>query len=231
MQRCAAFNIDVPDSFPLSAWEGFYSVGFAATAFAAEAQPEFIRAVGCITYRYKTCDEAVSSMISDWRRNGGSLTMEGRYTLQRDLFSFFTCGLSAVESLFYAIYVVATLRHPGVLNWSDHGARRTAPDPRKISPTLRRGYSSGHPVITEIDKLLAAQEWNDWNAFRNTMIHRSLQSRAITGSIVPMPPDEMVKYAESWSNPALVADEAGMQGKLVWLADHLKSILDAARGM
>jgi hypothetical protein len=61
------------------------------------------------------------------------------------------------------------------------------------------------------------------------MIHRSLPSRLIEGSMGgPPPPNEMVKYARSWSNPELRADEPQMEAKIDWLAEHVQRILSAA---
>ncbi len=182
-----------------------------------------------MTYRYKTCREAVDSMITQWNGSGRTLTFDGYYTMQRDLFSFFTCGLSSIESLLYGAYVVASQKHPAALPWNDLKARRRKADPEKISATLMLAFPSGHRLITETTNLTGSQEWKDWNAFRNTMIHRSLPSRMIEASIGgPPPPNEMVKYAASWSNPELRADESQMEAKLNWLACHVEKIAIAA---
>jgi hypothetical protein len=229
MAFCTVFQFEVPDSFPLVAWEAFYADGRKATDGQSEAQGEFIRAMGCVIYRYNTCKEAVDSMIQYWHVSGKALTFDGYYTMQRDLFSFFTCGLSSIESLLYGIYVVVCQQHSTVLPWSDLKARRKKADPDRILGTLALAYPSGHPVCTEIASLIGSQEWKDWNAYRNTMVHRSLPSRVIAASIGgPPPPNEMVTYAESWSNPALRADESQMEAKLDWLAAYVEKVATAA---
>jgi hypothetical protein len=229
MAFCAAFGIDVPDSFPLTAWESFYGVGRLATDGQSEPQGDFIRAMGCVVYRYKTCRESIDSMIAHWNACGHSLTLDAHYTMQRDLFSFLACGLSAVESLFYACYVVATQKHPQVLDWSNQGARKRKADPDKIAATLTAAYPVGHPLINEVNSLTGSQEWKDWNAYRNTMVHRSLPSRLVEASIGGPPPlNEMIKYANTWSNRELRADESQMEAKLDWLAVQLERISTAA---
>ena len=236
MQHCKEFLIDVPDSFPLAAWQVFVDVGRQATSGSNEAWGEFIRAMGCVIYRYKTCKEAIESMIDYWHVCGKSLTSGGFYIIERDLFSFFSCGLSCIESLLYACYVVATQKHPAILNWSDLNARKWQSDPSKLSATLLRSYPNGHTLITEInsltDKQAGSQEWKDWNGYRNTMIHRSLQTRDIRGSGGGPPPlNEMVQYAQTWSNPALVANESQMEKKLDWLGKLVEKISTAAQGL
>jgi hypothetical protein len=226
---CSAFQIELPNSFPLAAWEAFYTVGRQATDGQPEPQGEFLRAMGCTAYRFKTCGEAIDSMIANWKACGHAISLDGHYTMQRDLFSFFSCALSAVESLFYASYVVATQKQPVALDWNDVKARRRKSDPGKITATLGAAYPCAHPLICEINNLTNLQEWRDWNDYRNTMVHRSLSSRLIEATVGgPCPPNEMIKYASSWSNPELRADESQMEAKLSWLAVHLERVCIAA---
>lgn len=232
MKQCDAFNIEMPDSFPLSAWESFLSSGKLVTDNKQDVGGEFVLAMGCVVYRFKTCSESIDSMIAYWHGSGRTLTFDGYYTMQRDLFSFFTCGLSVIESLLYAIYVVSAQKHPATLPWSDLNARKRKTDPDKIVTTLTKAYPGGHPAITEIMNLTGSQEWKDWNAYRNTLVHRSLPSRLIEASFGgPPPPNEMVKYAKSWSNPELRADESQMEAKLDWLAGHVEKISTAATSL
>lgn len=229
MAICVAFNIEVPNAFPLAAWEAFYNVGKLATDGLPEPQGEFIRAMGCVVYRFKTCREVIDSIIANWNACGRSLSFDTYYTMQRDLFSFFSCGISAVESLFYACYVVAAQKQPTVLDWSNVSHRKRKSDPDKLASTLTSTYPGGHALIAEVTNLTSDQEWKDWNAYRNTMVHRSLPSRLIEGSLGgPPPPNEMIKYAGSWSNPELRADESQMEAKLNWLAGHLERLSTAA---
>jgi hypothetical protein len=232
MKYCEAFKIEVPDSFPLSAWESFYVSGKLVTDGKEDVGAEFVLAMGCVVYRYKTCKESIDSMIACWHACGKALTFDGYYSMQRDLFSFFTCGLSVIESLAYAIYITATQKNPSALTWGDLKARKQKTDPVEISATLTLAYPGSHPVITEINNLTATPEWKDWKEYRNTMIHRSLPSRLIEGSMGgPPPPNEMVKYAKSWSHPELRANESQMAVKLDWLAGHVEKIAAAAAGL
>ena len=151
MKFCDAFQFEVPDSFPLSAWEKFLSSGKQETDGKPGVGGEFVLAMGCVAYRYKSCNEAVDSMIASWHESGKNLGFNGYYTMQRDLFAFFTCGLSVVESLIYGIYVVTCQRNPAVLPWSDLNARKRKTDPDNIIATLTKVYPTGHTVINEIN--------------------------------------------------------------------------------
>src|SRR5690348_13389009 len=106
--RCREFDLEVPDSFPLAAWEEFYRTGMKAGEGNGEAQDDFNRAMGCVLFRYKTCDESIKSMGSSWVDCGRVLDSYSNYSLHRDIFTFFICGLSCLESLLYGVYVVAT---------------------------------------------------------------------------------------------------------------------------
>src|SRR5689334_16989384 len=89
MARCTAFGIAVPISFPLGGWENLYGFGGLAPDGQHELQGELIRAMGYVVYRYKTCREAIDSMVAYWHGSGQTPTFDGYYTMQRDTFSFF----------------------------------------------------------------------------------------------------------------------------------------------
>jgi hypothetical protein len=62
-----------------------------------------------------------------------------------------------------------------------------------------------------------------------TLIHRSLPSRLVEGTVGPaVPPAIMTKYAASWSSPELRASEAEMRGQLAWIAQQLSLVFDEA---
>ena len=177
MPICTQFNVEVADSFPLVAWEAFYNKGMKSTKANGDANWDFNRSMGCLVFRYKTCGESIDSMIGSWQAAGEEFGPPINYAMQRDLFIFFTCGMSAVESLFYSIYVVATQQSPTMLDWNNVNARRWKAKPGKIVETMGRVWPTGHAVITAVQDLTESAEWKSWNDFRNTMVHRSLPSR------------------------------------------------------
>jgi hypothetical protein len=132
MTFCAEFRIEVPDSFPLEAWDKFLNFGRQAIAGHNDPGGDYIRAMGCVVYRFRACREAIDSMIAYWHRSGRTLSGEGYYLVERDLFNFFTCGLSVIESLFYGVYMVATQKYPSALDWSNVDDRKWKARPHNI---------------------------------------------------------------------------------------------------
>jgi hypothetical protein len=228
MVFCNAFQIDTPDTFPLAEWEQFLTYGAAVAAADNVAGGEFVRAMGAVAFRYRAADEALSSMIEDWVAGGRALSFEAMYRQQRDLFEFFSCSLSSIESALYACYIVLTQRHPTVAPWSNVGARRGYFD-RTLPGLLRAAFQTGHSLEATISALAASSAWTETTGFRNSLIHRALPSRLVEGSMDGTPPPlVMVKYAASWSNPELRATDVQMQHRLQWVANQLALIFSQA---
>ena len=224
MTYCKHLFIEIPDCFPLVPWEGLLQRGKLAVSKEDESSGEFSRAMGCVVFRYRSCLEALSRMLEDWHASKGQLSHEGQYAQQRDLFTFFSSGLSAIESNCYACYVIAAKLHPDRLHWEEQKTRRLQTEPRKLPDLLKSVYPR-HQLCITLESLSKSQEWKVWNDIRNTMIHRSLQSRLVEACGGGTPSlNQMVKYASSWSNPELRADENEMWCKLSWLSGQIGEI-------
>lgn len=225
MAFCNAFQVALPDSFPLAEWNTLLAYGVLCTTTNNEAGGEFVRAMGAAAYRYRAADEVLSSMISDWHASGKALDFEAQYRQQRDLFAFFSCTVSVIESALYASYIVLTQRHLAAVPWSDVAARRGYFD-KSLSTHLARASPSGHPLAPVVTALDSAPEWSEAKGFRNSLLHRALPSRLVEGVAGAGTPPAliMVKYAKSWIDPELRATEPQMQQRLLWVADQLKLI-------
>jgi hypothetical protein len=225
MTICQAFQIELPDAFPLVEWERFLTFGRRSIA-AVDPGGEFNRAMGAVAYRYRAGDEALKSMSADWIACTQQLTFEGMYRQQRDLFEFFSCTLSAIESALYACYIVLTQRHPAAVPWGKLEARRGYFD-LYLPKFLKAAGLGTHPLYTCVDALASSAVWKETKQFRNSLLHRSLPSRLIEGAVgAPPPPPSMVTYAASWSDPQLRATETQMRERLGWAAKELSFICD-----
>lgn len=239
MRFCKEVNVEVPDSFPLSAWQDFYAVGVSAVGDELAAEDggrfrEFHLAMTGVMYRFRASREAIDSMVSAWNAAGQESTYEGYYTTERDLSAFFSSAISSVECLCYAAYVLITRRHPTVYGWTS-GVKQGKKDERKnvdsarFSGLLAKAYPNGHQLKTEIDIITDHRTWNEWKGYRNTMIHRSIPPRSFEGRTDGVrATNHMVKYGETWCHPALEAGEAEMEERLTWLSNSLQGALAAA---
>jgi hypothetical protein len=225
MKFCQAFQIELPHTFPLVEWERFLTFG-RQSIFAADSGSEFNRAMGAVAYRYRAADEALESMSADWIACAQQLTFEYKYRQQRDLFEFFSCTVSLIESALYACYIILTQRHPATTPWADKRSRKGQFD-RTLPKFLKAASLGAHPLTACVDALASSTAWNELNGFRNSLLHRSLQSRLAEGvGGASPPPPSMVTYAETWSDPELRATGTEMRERLEWASKQLSFICD-----
>jgi hypothetical protein len=221
----------------MQSFDKLIAFGKQVTPSSSDASREFINGMGCALYRFRSCGEAIDSMAECWNRCNGLLDLQAHYRMQRDLFSFFSSGVSSIEGLCYACYVLAAHRQPATLDWSDLKERTRSTDPIGLPKKLRnaKSYPSNHQFIAVLDRLAnrqaptpQSQEWQAWNSWRNTMIHRSLYSRLTEGASGKPAPPTMLDYVDTWSSPELKADENQMRTKLQWLGERVREISESA---
>jgi hypothetical protein len=228
MPFCQQVQLEVPDSFPQSEFDAFDLAGrkiVLPTPSAVEAGPfrEFALAESAVVFRYLGCVEAMDLLEETWMQEAGHLSFEGHYRLERNLFAFFTNGVSSVECLSYACYVLATQVRPNDLPFTDMKARRQI-DPKKLGEKMSK-LMPGIPMDVEFDALLKSAEWQGWNNYRNLLFHRSSLPR-IAKANDPSPP-MMLDYDKTWSVDALFTDEKGLRDYVGWLSDRIKRLLVA----
>lgn len=229
MAFCKRLDLDLPDTFPLRAWDDFFAAGVKLTDKDDVTCREFKLAAVAVAHRYRACDEARASMCAAWDRCGGRLHSEDLYAQQRDLFVFFTAGVAAVESACYACYVMATRRAPTVFSFSEKERSKTfTSDPQFFSETIAKA-PPGHGltgVANVADALQKSAEWKTWKAFRNLLVHRTLpphHARASFGATEP--PRKLLSYVATWSTEEIWAEADYLENKLGWLASQLEQLM------
>ncbi|QDV38782.1 hypothetical protein [Tautonia plasticadhaerens] len=226
MAFCQSLQFELPDSFPLEPWETLLDLGRIFKPQQPEAWGDLASAMISVAYRYRSCCEALDSIVDGWDPNlrRGLEYFEAGYRQQRGLFSFFTCGVAAIESGTYACHVYACQR--GILDWTDERARRSNSDPLKLARALGAVLPENHPLPVSLKAISASGEWKRWKDFRNTFSHRSVKSRSSTGSIGGTPPArKMFDYGSTWSMPELVGDESVLRVKVEWIEERLRTVL------
>lgn len=226
MAFCQSLQLELPDSFPLGPWETLLDLGRRLKPQQPEAWGDLAGALTSVAYRYRSCCEALGSIVDGWdpELRSGPGYFEAGYRQQRDLFSFFTCGVAVIESGTYACHVYACQR--GLLEWTDEKARRLNSDPAKLAKALGAVLAEDNPLLDALEAISASGQWKQWKDFRNMFSHRSVKGRSSTGSIGGTPPPRsMLDYASTWSTPELVGDESELWAKVGWIEEGLGVIL------
>lgn len=173
-----------------------------------------IRAWVNVAYRHRSCVEdsaAFASAIADMKQDG--------YPYERPLYSFFTSGLSALESVGFGVHAIGSSVAP------DGFPMATAEDCRNVtlgSTQKRLGQSfAGYEITTLLRELQDDDAFSGWCNWRNQMTHRATPGLGIR---VTVGTDAVTYLGDS---DEVLAPEL-TEARLEWLERWLSRLLPAA---
>lgn len=129
-----------------------------------------------IVYRYLACNKHSSDYIKIVKKYRISPSQPFRYDQERELFNFFTNGLSIFECFGYSFYMICS-----IINQNKFKVRKNEEVLKNIILTntiskLEKYYLEEN-ITKELRKLINSQEYKDWNKVRNILIHRETRGR------------------------------------------------------
>jgi hypothetical protein len=153
------------------------------------------------------------------------------YLEEKDLFGVFVCGVSYMESLCYATYVVATVKLPSVLRFACERERRDLSHPNKFRDRIN-SESKAKRLFDALDQLDASPEWRMWRDYRNTHAHRTAPPRLVRATVGDVTAQaNVLQFPTTWSTPALAADAAHFDRLLAALARHAEAVMTAGTAL
>jgi hypothetical protein len=178
-----------------------------------------------VDIRFRTCCEHDRDFTDEIRRNSD------HYVQEQELFGFFTTGLAAVESFFYAMYAFGWM-----LNRGKDGAfdlidgRENDVTPETTRKAFRKEYGTSDPIVIAQESVLTDTSWTEWKTIRNVLAHRTVPPRRLHisasdgGTIAP--PDHFRQ--ESRLKVLGPLDESTTRKRREWLAKTLERLLKTA---
>ncbi len=165
--------------FPLDAYNSVHTQVKLARLRSKKKRSEFGRAWNAVAYRYKAMTEHDSNFRSQLQRFGTSPPPFQRYRQENELFGFFICGQSILESIAYASVSLASALVPS------HFPMDTQGDLRKInlrytSCKFRSSSYSSDTISRKFDQLERSRAWDNWSKIRNILIHRQQPTRSFS---------------------------------------------------
>jgi hypothetical protein len=217
-------QLHMPSLFPLKAFEEFVNSVRGVALPGSEARREFGGASNLIGWRFRACVEDKEGYMASWRQYGADVSFDVIYIRERHLFATFVSGLSCIEAAVYACYALAS--HPNVFGLPfDEKIRQFGSGPRQLKEKLQ-AINPSIALVSVLEELVASDQWSLWKNFRNTMTHRSNLPRIVYAAIGgPLPPENPLEFAATWSSKALSGDEATFNEMLSWLAGSLERLL------
>ncbi len=219
-------QLHMPSLFPLKAFEEFVNSVRAVTLPGSEARREFNGASNLIGWRFRACVEDKEGYMASWRQYGADVSFEAIYIRERLLFATFVSGLSSIEATIYACYAVASDQNVFGLPFNEK-IKQFGSRPKQLKEKLQ-AINPSIALVPVLEELVTSDQWSLWKNFRNTMTHRSNLPRIIHAAIGgPLPTENPLEFAATWSSRALSGDEATFNEMLSWFARSLERLLKA----
>jgi hypothetical protein len=174
VQYWQRFDLDLPDDFPVADIDGLHAHVSDYVDDGNKLPPEWrgwADGLNGLVYRFRACDEhgaQVTVLLAD-----PSPTQPTRYEQERDLFCFYSEGLSAIECVYYGLYFVGT--------HADGAAFPYNVDPRDVTPKrvtmIFEASHGGEPLTKTLRDVLDSTEFKIWSGVRNYLSHRGAPGR------------------------------------------------------
>lgn len=175
MIHITRFDLDMPDDFPVGAFEDLHASVSDRDPKANEhpAWEEWGSAVNGILYRFRACDEHGKAAIASLRESVSPPQPE-RYNQERWLFEFFFEGLSCIECFFFGLYFLANMADPSAF---DLGIDRRVLTPKGVTDAYNNRFDT-EPLTRLLRETVGGTELRDWAEIRNLLGHRGAPGRA-----------------------------------------------------
>lgn len=205
-----------PEDFNVSAYETVQSrVGPLQKAYPV-AYEQYAGAWNAVRYRLRSCVEHDQAFVESIRRAGVAPETEERYFQERELYGFFTTGLSTIESFYYALYAIGAMVDPKNFSIT------TAQDLKGIKPRLTAEkfarHFSAESIVSELKRVLSDPVYDEWKTIRDILAHRASPGRSFC------PGDSLIAV---WKAGPFI-DTQTTALKREWLAQNLKGLLKEA---
>ena len=141
----------------------------------------FSGAWNALGYRFHGAVEAGEVFQQSLSKYGAYPAPAERFQQEQALFSFFSGGFSAFESLFYGMFAI------GAFVDSANFSLATPRDQQSVTPAqTERSYKKafpGDPIMAVLGRLFADPDYQQWREIRNVLTHRTAPGRLISVGI------------------------------------------------
>jgi hypothetical protein len=134
-----------------------------------------------LVYRYLACTKHSDDYIKIIKKDRISPSPFLRYEQERELFNFFTNGLSAIEELGYMLYMICSIKKPSDFKVIKKGLRKIKLKNKREDCTVEKlkTFYPEENITQELEKLTNSEEYNNWVKVRNILMHRETPGRRI----------------------------------------------------
>ena len=172
---------DLPQYFPKDKYEKIY---IKVLQYKDNFQLQYHQFTGgwkSLVYRYFACTKHGDDYIKIIKKDRISPSYFLRYEQERELFNFFTNGLSAIETLGYMLYMVCSIKKPNDFKVIKKDLWKIKLKNKRKDCTVEKlkTFYSEENITKELEKLTNSLEYKDWVEVRNVLMHRETPGRKI----------------------------------------------------
>lgn len=207
----------MPSDFPRTPYEAIQNLCTAkreSSLGPLATWTEYSAAWNAVAYRFHAVTDHDEAFIEAVGKGDPA-----RYLQERELFSFFVAGLSAIEAFAYGLYHLAAVACP---------IKFPVKDSRSITLDLtQKKFATSFPaqtVTVELSKLVVDRTFTEWKICRNVLAHRSYPGRIMSGTTANQPPTDDV-----WKLENVTINSETTSSRRKWLSQTLQDLLDSAK--
>jgi hypothetical protein len=171
-------GLNMPDDFPAEAYNAVYTRVSPKQKLYPIPWPEWAGAWNALAYRFQSLADHDAAFTGSVRNYGDAPGHEERYLQERELFSFFVTGLSAIECFCYGIYAIVSMIDPTNFPMATFQDRKRV-TPQKTADLFDKHFQADAMTVT-LQRLLGHTEFEKWEGWRNLLAHRVTPGRALT---------------------------------------------------
>lgn len=186
--RLSLNGLVMPSDFPAAPFENIHERVVSSVDAQGDLYREYAAAWNAVSYRFLAATHYSDDFVESITQSGGSANIGERFRQERDLFGFFTNGLSTLEAAFYGLFAIGALLSPALF------AMTTAKEQQAVTPgSTRAAYEKafpGDPILNVFNTLLIDASYLELRHIRNVLAHRAAPGRQIyvaVGASEPLP--------------------------------------------
>jgi len=214
----STIGLEGPNDFPTQSYEKIHATMVLHKDAFPDKWSEFVgtwKSVGIKFIALAQNDEIFTTSIK--RGRGGASSYEDRYNQEYALFNFFVAGHSLLESLFYGLYIIASIKNPIEFPLTQKSIERVKPS--IVRDKFSKNYET-EQITKYITEILTSSEYKESKKIRNTLIHRTMPSRTIQLSTERAIPD-LWMIGEN-----IPTDEQLTASRRYWYSQVISNIMD-----
>ncbi len=219
-RRLPTVGISMPADFAVAPYHAIHARITAKIPTDHTAWSHYAGGWHALAYRFRACAEHDSAFTLSLRRAGKAPRPNERYVQERELFSFFVTGLSAIESFCYSLFAIGSMLNPNEFKMTKPGHLQSV-SPKKTTEQFSQVFPN-EAITTTLAGTLRDVSYAEWCTIRNVLAHRSAPGRHFTQSFPPQPLDEQVL----WIDGVIPIDTATTSARRAWLATTIRNLLN-----